>query len=703
MKRFLQLVGLCLCICSVALAAPGDVESTGPYRAMAVIGNTVYLLNTENQLTFLEVGGTMPDTPLATLSAEVDFLIPANSKLYGWETESGVLHEITLPGGGLSQAAVLPTEDLFKTRTPNLVVEFLTPVIHEGSLYVIVQGDESRLVRFDLTGERTETDLPGHNAFLAEGEDGLLLHSQTEDGGFGLYTVPHDGKPSLLRTLPQSAWTIVQKGSMLYMGMNNRIEKYGGIKAQKGETAVYLPVSPSIAQAAVTDNGCLTVLDDTGIFYLRSLDPAYRTSRTLTLNWDAGSSVPGADDAFREAYPDVALQYASVYLETSEDYHTYLATGSGSADILMVETQYAPWLFLRDKGYAGDLSKSAILTDTVNAMYPALKDAAFHESKLFGLPVSFRDGGLIKIARNLLVTDYGFPQEALPKTLIDMPALFQTWVDSFMEEYPNAVLMGDRINNTYSLWEVFFRQYELHSSAQGLPLTFDTPLFRSGLQMLKNLPNTPSSDKADVQSLMMYEIGGIQPYNDDGSSLTPLPMNGDVPYYLPASPALLFINPNSENFDLALSYLEITIQNLSTQERILLMPGENEPVPNPKHAEDLERTQKYLTEAQAALDKAEPSRRKLLEDTVEDYRRIYEYTTDHGQWLVSPEWIEAYRKLAANMAVLSQGFFDYNPAQPELFENIHKLQERYDAEQITEDQFITELDHIANMKELEGK
>ena len=201
----------------------------------------------------------------------------------------------------------------------------------------------------------------------------------------------------------------------------------------------------------------------------------------------------------------------------------------------------------------------------------------------------------------------------------------------------------------------------------------------------------------------MYEVYGVRPYNDDGSSLVPLPMNGEVPYYLPVSPALLFINPNSESFDLALSYLEIAAQHLTAAEKLLLMPGENGPVPNPKHGEELERTQKNLSEAQAALDKAEPSRRKLMEERVEDSRRMYEYAAAHGQWMVSPEWIAAYRVLAENMVVLSSGFFDHNPDQPELFENISQLQKRYDADQITGDQFIAELDRIARMRAMESE
>ncbi len=705
MKRFLLVLALCFCLRGTALAAPGDMDGASPYRAMAVMGDTIYLLDVENQLSAFQAGDALPDSPLVTMSAEVDFLISSGSKLYGWETESGVLYEIALPGGDLMQAAALPTEDLFKTRTPNLVVEFLTPVLHDGMLYVIVLGDEARLIRFDPAGKRTETGLPGRSAFLAAGEGGgPLLYSQAKDGSFALYAVPPTGNPSLLRALPQGAWAMAHKGGALYMGTDNRLEKYESVKAQKGETAVYLPVSPYETQAAVTDNGYLALLTaDTGAFYLRNLDPVYRASRSLTLSWDAGSSVPGADDAFRAAYPDVALQYASIYLSTPEDYHTYLATESSGADILMVETQYDPWLFLRDKGYAADLSQSRVLWDTVYAMYPALQKSVAQEGRLFGLPVSFRDSGLIRIARDLLGKEYGFPEEALPKSLLDMPAFLQLWVDNFMEEYPNVVLLGDRASNTYALREVFFRQYEAYYDAQGLPLTFDTPLFRSGLQMLKNLPGTPSSDRAEIRSLMMYEIGGVRPYNDDGSSLVPLPMSGEFPYYLPASPALLFINPNSESFDLALSYLEIAAQHLTASEKILLMPGENEPMPNPKHGEELERAQKSLAEAQAALDKAEPSRRKLMEDRVEDSRRMYEYAAVHGQWLVSPEWIAAYRKLAENMAVLSRGFFDHNPDQPELSENINQLQKRYDADQITEDQFIAELDRIARMKELEAE
>lgn len=704
MKRLLLALGLCLCLLGAAHAAPGDLHPDGAYKAMTALGNTVYLLDGENRLFAFEAGGEVPQTPLDTLASSLDFLIPDGSKLFGWETETGILYEISLSEGALTQKAALETQDLWHADTPGLVVTFYSPVLQDGVLSVIVQGDETELVRYDESGARTREKLPGYGGSLARWKDGnLLLCAQTEDGVSALYTVSPNGRLALARTLTESAWGMAVQGDVLYLGIANRLEEYEGPKAQKGAPAAYLPLSPTAAQTVVTDNGYVALLTADEKCFLRNLDPAYRAERKLTINGSL-DNVLAVDAAFSAAYPGVAIEYSQMYFQNPEEYHTYLAGRQGGIDIFHVVAAYDPWAYLRDKGYALDLSASETLMDTALAMYPGLQEAIFKDGALLGLPVSLGGKGIITIRQNDLQELYGFPQEALPRTLLDMPGFFERWAEDFAQEYTGATLMGNPESAAYAIREVFLQQYTAWYEAQGLPLDFDTPLFREGLDMFKSLLDIPGADGAEMRHLVDYSIGPLSSDRDDGSLLTPLPAGKEVPYLYPANPGILFINPNSENSDLALAYLEIVAQNLPDPEKIMIMPEWNDPIPNPRHEEEMAQLAQLLAQEQKELEQAEPSRRKLMEERVNDRQRQHDHAAAHGQWLVSPEWIAAYRELAANLFVAaSPGFFDYDPDQPEVSANIQNLAGRYEAGQITQGQYISELNRIARMRELEGE
>lgn len=134
---------------------------------------------------------------------------------------------------------------------------------------------------------------------------------------------------------------------------------------------------------------------------------------------------------------------------------------------------------------------------------------------------------------------------------------------------------------------------------------------------------------------------------ETGSRMLTLSAGPGQPFWCTGGLDVLFINPASENVDIAEAYLAYVAQHLPRSFSVLANPN--------------------------------------------------------NQYVATAEWISAYRAMVEYVLILTPGFFDSGPARPELYKNVWDVIARYEAGQVDIEYVINEFTRIERMKTLEGE
>jgi hypothetical protein len=171
-----------------------------------------------------------------------------------------------------------------------------------------------------------------------------------------------------------------------------------------------------------------------------------------------------------------------------------------------------------------------------------------------------------------------------------------------------------------------------------------------------------------------------------------------MPVQIPAYITVMFVNPNSKNFDMALRYLETNLESMERYRHIMLFPDDNEPVPRSDYDTWVAQVEKELDNAKKQLENSKPEQKKDAEALVKSYEELLS-NKDKYYWQVSKESIAVYRELASLCYAATPNLLDYRPKEGE--SEIRALVARYQQKQIPLDQFIAEADKKIRMILLE--
>lgn len=706
MKRFfwISFVVILLFGCT-AFAGSGELAVKGDFTAIAAHGDTVYLLDGENNLFIVQAGQAFPDAPACTLARDADFLMVDQGVLYGWEPIADVLFRIDVVTGAASEERAVGIADVFDLRDGYSECEFYAPVLHEGMLTVYWAGEFSKqgIVRFAPDGTHTSYGLAGDGTLLSGDPDGRILVVPDWCGEKELGQLDEqEGSFTWIRMLPLDTWGIASYGEKVYIGAGNYIEEYASLEAADGQIAACLPetaISVGNQSMKIVD-GEWVALIDYGTFYLRHLD-IHRSTRELTLPpelyspWDSNATFLGE-------HPDVALRFANWWMwgpSTGEEYQE--AIENLEADILHCFVDYTSWQALKEEGYTADLSASAVLQQTIEGMYSAFHDVCMQDGRAIGIPfASYIGKTTLQINREALLEETGLTEDQLPKTFLELPEA----LSRSMAQDTQTGIDGEPLDKSAAkmLCEAFMEQYIAYYESRGEPLVFDTPLFRAGLALRDDVPALPSIiEESGWCNMVRYS--GERMYVDQMPSILPLPLDAEHPYTLPITLGLLFVNPNSPNMDLAIAYLEGAVQNMPPEEQVFWMPGDWQPVPNPGYEATLlayaERIELLRAKAEAfADDEHSWSGRNLywLEASAARFAQ-------DGRWLVSPDFLQFYALIAEHMVVYEQDFFGTSSHPAFYVRNAGALRKQYVNGKIDADALIEGLQRIADMRWAEGE
>ncbi len=750
-----------LSLLSGALAAPGDAylftddqkEELGisdySTPTMAVVGDTVYTLWGSDVFTW-KVGTDTPEKVASNLfsgyydtyddaqsalgdDAErlTNLLISDGEAVYGLNDLNGYLYPLTFAEGQatLGEPVKLDWSPIEEQRSGSDYTEVSRPCIVGGSLYLLVRDgndyDNPLLYAFDLETGEAKTTQVSFVQDMTPYRDGTLLmeiydYSTAYDSDTGKMRNPTlsvfnpaDGSVTPAGTLGNSnvsGLAYDADSDTLYYTTNSMLMAMPALG--EATQVAYMPVDYASDAPACVLPGGLYAIDMWSGLIVRNTDPQYLPATSLSIY---GGNLDSAASAFMAQYPDVPLVFnQDVYYDSASSLAQAMVSGDASFDVYYYDLSYQDFASLMKKGYCLDLSPYSDITDQLNEVYPFIQSAITENGVFYAVPTYLYSNGLSFY--NATWEEAGLTDK-LPTSFMGLIDFMQWWVDEGMDEHPDLQLMQYAYDYGDTLFYLALNLYIDQYQAEGKDLALDTPLFREMLQAIEDLDcdelNETIPEEDDSDSYISYEEEisnylftnygdwlSAYAYSDYATPLV-LPIEDGGPAYVPAYVTCAFINPNSQNMDMAVQYLRSVLNNMEDVQRIMLFPDDNDPVPNQYYTEMVADYENMLAEAQAKLETAAPEDVKDIQSSIDSYNSFLA-KKDEYYWTASAESIAAYREMAKLCYAATPNVLSYSVSD-EASSEISSLISRYEQKQITLDQFVTQADQKIRMIQLEGQ
>lgn len=374
-----------------------------------------------------------------------------------------------------------------------------------------------------------------------------------------------------------------------------------------------------------------------------------------------------------------------------------LLTRADDIDIFVMHTMWGGDTSLADvlsRGYALELD-SGVLSDYVNSLYPALRDAFTRDGKVTAVPLSAEAMGLsINLAG---LNELGLSIDDVPTNWPD----FLNFIGSLKGNGKVPVAGSwDVLNACHPLMERLLKDYEMEIQA-GRQTSWDTPELRAALEALagidfealveeaKSLESSwegnPLLNNYDSVSVSGRTFGGRY----EGYPLR-LSISAESPVVMPIQCAVAFVNPASRHVAEATALLEEAIGCVPHEQRATLSPAFGEPERDEagyKRAQEDIKDQ--IERFQARVDAGDASAESQLASSIE-----FQQEMDNYYWIISPDTLDWYRAHDDEVVLALSG---------EL-EEISMVENMFDAIEngIDPDALIQEIEKKTQMRRMEN-
>jgi hypothetical protein len=299
-------------------------------------------------------------------------------------------------------------------------------------------------------------------------------------------------------------------------------------------------------------------------------------------------------------------------------------------------------------------------------MYPDIQAAVTKDGQLLALPVQMYAGNAMSYNPEAL--------KALGLTEDDVPG---TWKEffQFLQRLPEMVgdagimafdpyMTQSDMRNT--LFYNMLNAYMLYlKNADGVEMAFDTPILKDALAEFEKidfaalgLPEEYEDDSytytENTQSKILFQTYAnisCSAYRDQYA--TPMLISFDegadpmIEVYL----TVAFVNPYSENRDLAIEYLEDVVANLDANFLTSACPDRNDPIPNAYYEESVGYYEEQIASIQAELEKASEDEKADWQEQLDQWQGYLADYQQYGAWDASAESIAEYRGYADDFVV----------------------------------------------------
>ena len=410
--------------------------------------------------------------------------------------------------------------------------------------------------------------------------------------------------------------------------------------------------------------------------------------------------------SFVKTHPGVKVRKnKKVYYNTKQILNDF-STGKMPYDVFTLSTDSFDIYSLMEKGYLAPVTDNESIQSAMESMYAPFREQLSYEGVLYGVPYGCSISYYAYDPEAWVAA--GFTAEDVPTSFTSYLDFLERWVLRIQEKPENDIRVCGYFNkrqyrsHSYILYliQLLMDQHILQSNYSNQPLRFDTDEFRTLLERCQRIGK-------DLYTYEPKQNGTYSLFTDASSfhSLlyyVPLRLTEDQPILMKATIIAGFINIRSQEIELSKEYLGQKLQDMSAEEKVYFYP-EAKPVEN----ENQQRLAAAFAETIAGIeaelnsDTLTEEEREALNERLEEKKAQYDKVTDPaGMYDVSPEDLEIYKQYGDRLYFQAPSVFDPNT---ENGQKVRRLEEQYALGEITTDQFVKELDHLAQMLELENE
>lgn len=437
---------------------------------------------------------------------------------------------------------------------------------------------------------------------------------------------------------------------------------------------------------------------------MKNINPQFKTDKNLRIYGGGKES----SSSFTAEYSDV-----SVIMTTWEE-ENYLIwdelaraiqMGTAMSDIYIVDNSMMEFSRIMKKEYAYPLNSSNEIANNVKRIYPYLLKAFVKDETICGIPLM--PGIRVGFECNIDVWEMmGLPQEAFPNTYEEFLNLIQKWETELKHQYPDYNLFSGPLTQD-SLFYRVSETYINHYQREGEPVWFDTPLYKGLIEKILeiNIPyNLNVYDELHIDwKEVLKKQSLFQWPGQYGEKLgRPMLLSLDDSK-IPATRVKLgiaFINPLSENKEIALAYLEDMMENYTAKEKLYCYTDENKAVPRNEVSQEVATMAVELERLSQLLETAQEAEKAPIEEQIQVLKGQIEQQGEG--WEVSPQDVALFEWMLPTLFVPEENIF-YAGGVQNMESSILRVMENFMDKAISLDEMIAEIDKRIEMMALEDQ
>lgn len=423
-----------------------------------------------------------------------------------------------------------------------------------------------------------------------------------------------------------------------------------------GDAVAAIPMTDYETGLCMLDGGYIACASYNA-YAIRSISGDIQAQRKLKIvDTSYSSALNQAFYAFINAHGDVTAVLSRDY-DTDSLIDSMMAR-DGSVDVFILSSSDGAFAAVRDRGYMASLEDSEAIHAASERMNENMKAQMSVDGELCCLPVDFTIWGM-RVNEKAL-EGLGLTLEDIPTNWSDLLDFLPTLVD-LIDEHPGYSLLDPYTSDRsarQSFFDEIFDCYQvmLNKDVNAVSTAEMTQI----LEKLERIDFSALGQPTEEETMSDSYYANIT-YEEDkyllemnvGSSLQsilgstrPIPMSltADTQPICQVWSELIFINPFSENADLALQFVEEVYGRLDESITYVLFDDLTEPVKNPSYEDGKASVQAYIDKLKKQLETVQEVDRQALEEELaweEEYLANYEKTNYYMITAEDVAWVRS--------------------------------------------------------------
>lgn len=595
---------------------------------------------------------------------------------------------------------------------------------------ICAQGDYACMQVYDMNGNASVycLDITTGTGFYAEAEnaemvtpyaDGCFLVGSYDYGNGEMRLQSFDPESESLTECGSiamedyfSGLTYSQESGRLFFLRNGYVHAVTDLDFENTQPVAELSTQYSGGPGGLLLPGDVYVYCDYETVSVRSTQPEDMPETQIVVSdFTYAESVMDAYYAFGNSHGDVAVVISRDYTQDSEIIEAMMNRDS-TVDVYVMNVNQQAYNALFERGYMLDLSGNETIRTAVEGMYPGIQEAVTRDGEIVAVPV--QTYGWIM----------GVNPDALEAMGLDYDEIPGNWPDflDFLVELPDMLPEDESVrifdsymiqsDVKYNLRNSVMEEYQMWLNDVGLERGYDTPELRAMLEKVMNmdysifgLPEDYEEDGEggivwiyDDSSYTLFNTGVGCTIGNFYAGQLPLLLSVSPEYapHLPMDLSVAFVNPFSENPELATEFIAEMFSHVPTAIRYNFSDELSEPIRSSYYEENMKNMKESIAEMEKQLETAEAVDVPLLEESIASMKQALE-ENDKYWWEVSPESIEWFRSRDDHIAVQRFNYL-YADGGGEIWE----MTSQFMKGMIDLDTYIKGIDRKATMMVMEG-